>query len=169
MRGFRSEDLVGQRFGMLTVLSRAPRLTGNRGARWVCLCDCGGQAVSRSDGLRSGGTKSCGCLSAKTAKAVHTKHGKSYSREYVAWANMVGRCSGRQPASWKNYGGRGIAVCHEWVESFEAFYAEVGDSPGAGYELDRIDNNEGYRPGNCRWVTKSENNKNRRRKSQVAA
>jgi hypothetical protein len=167
MRAARSTDIVGQRFGRLSVVAKAERLhRKNRAAVWSCKCDCGGVVDVRADNLRSGKTKSCGCLSGETAKAVHTKHGGaagfSVTREYQAWINMRARCSGKQPKSWKNYGGRGIGVCREWDESYEAFFAHVGFSPGRGYELDRIDNDAGYEPGNVRWVTKEENNKNRR-------
>jgi hypothetical protein len=82
---------------------------------------------------------------------------------------MRARCSGGQPECWKNYGGRGISVCSEWAADFEAFFEHVGPRPDEGYELDRIDNDDGYRPGNVRWVTKSENNKNRRTRAQVEA
>tara|TARA_B100002049_G_C16010626_1_gene345625 strand:+ start:500 stop:763 length:264 start_codon:yes stop_codon:yes gene_type:complete len=80
---------------------------------------------------------------------------------------MRARCSGAQPKSWKNYGGRGIAVCADWQNSFAAFLGDVGESPGKGWELDRIDNDGDYEPGNVRWVTKSENNKNRRSKAEI--
>lgn len=167
-------NLVGQRFGRLVVLSRAPR--GTRKSRrivWNCVCDCGGAAVVGGDSLKSGRSKSCGCLSVETAKKVHTKHGNAsgggVTPEYQAWVNMRARCSGVQAKCWKNYGGRGISVSREWESDFEAFLGCVGPRPGAGYELDRIDNDKGYYPGNVRWATKSENNKNRRSRAQVEA
>lgn len=168
----RSIDLTGRKFGRLSVVSRAPKGDRkNRGAIWVCKCDCGELTQVRADSLKNGRTKSCGCLSSETAVKVHTKHGCAsgggVTREYQAWVNMRARCSGIQKHCWKNYGGRGISVCQEWDASFEAFFSHVGESPGPGYELDRIDNDLGYQPGNVRWVTKSENNKNRRSKSRV--
>ena len=168
----RAIDISGQRFGRLVVLERAPRgERKNRRAIWVCQCDCGSRCEVGADGLRSGHTNSCGCLSKDTAKMTHTKHGHtsdfSVSREYSAWANMRARCSGRQRKCWKNYGGRGITVCPEWDQSFEKFLRHVGRSPGRGYELDRIDNDKGYQPGNVRWVTKSENNRNRRSRQRI--
>lgn len=168
----RAIDISGQRFGRLVVLERAPRRgRKNRRAIWVCQCDCGKRCESGADALRSGHTSSCGCLSVDTAKATHTRHGhaseRTRSREYQAWSNMRARCSGGQPICWKNYGGRGISVCAEWDESFEAFMSHVGRSPGRGYELDRIDNDKGYQPGNVRWVTKSENNRNRRSRQRI--
>lgn len=174
MRGKRL-DLVGQRFGRLVVVARAPKVDGikNRTARWICDCDCGGLSVVRTDGLRGGTSRSCGCLSVDTARAVHTKHGNasggSVSPEYQAWLNMRARCSGGQPECWKNYGGRGISVCQKWQESFEAFLDHVGPRPAKGFELDRIDNDRDYEPGNVRWVTKSQNNQNRRTRARVEA
>ena len=168
----RAKDLSGKKFGRLTVLSRAPRgERKNRRAVWNCECECGNASVSGSDALLSGHAKSCGCLSSDTAKKVHTKHGGAsggaVSAEYQAWINMRARCSGAQAKCWKNYGGRGIRVCDDWARSFQAFFDHVGPRPDGGYELDRIDNDGDYEPGNVRWVTKSENNRNRRSKSQV--
>lgn len=162
----RAIDLTGQIFGRLTVIKKAPKKPLNRSARWMCVCSCGAKTVVRSDRLRSGGTKSCGCLSRDTAIRIHTTHGHAsggkLSREYTAWVNVKKRCTDQNTRHWKNYGGRGIKVCDEWIKSFEAFYADVGSSPGKGYELDRRDNDGNYEPGNCRWVTKAENNENKR-------
>ncbi len=168
----RAIDLTGFRFSRLLVLQRAPRGgRKNRRAIWTCRCDCGNISDVGADRLKSGSTKSCGCLSREVAIHTHATHGCASSgtvtREYLAWANMRARCSGAQPKSWKNYGGRGIAVCADWQNSFAAFLGDVGESPGKGWELDRIDNDGDYEPGNVRWVTKSENNKNRRSKAEI--
>ncbi len=162
---------VGQRFGRLLVVGRAPidENLKNRGARWLCVCDCGAEAIVRADRLRASSSRSCGCLSRDTAIAVHTRHGMCASREYCAWVNMRRRCSDPTTRHWKNYGGRGIRVCTQWEGSFEAFIDCVGSSPGRGYELDRIDNDKGYEPGNVRWATKAENNANRRITKRVQA
>lgn len=170
----RSIDISGKRFGRLVAVDRAPR--GDRKSRramWNCECDCGAICVVGADQLKSGHTMSCGCLKIEVTKKMHTKHGAAsgygVTPEYQAWLNMRARCGGGQPASWKNYGGRGISVCREWEGDFEAFFAHVGPRPAPGYELDRIDNNGDYEPGNVRWVTKEENNKNRRTRAQVEA
>ena len=160
-------DLAGNEFGLLKVIERAPRGDRkNRRAVWQCLCRCGLESTVGSDALISGKTKSCGCLAASKTAERFTKHGhaKGYSesREYVAWVNMRKRCSDRTMKCWPNYGGRGIAVCPEWESSFEAFLGHVGASPGKGYELDRINNDGDYAAGNVRWVTKQENNLNKR-------
>jgi hypothetical protein len=167
MRGVSSVS-VGDSFGRLTVIRRAPRneAAKNRAVRWACRCACGAEVDVRSDQLRGGITKSCGCLSRDTAIATHTKHGHAagakLSREYTAWVNMRKRCSDQSSRHWKNYGGRGIRVCGAWESSFEAFLAAVGKSPGKGYELDRINNDGNYEPGNVRWATRAENIANRR-------
>ena len=154
--------LIGQKFGKLTVISEAPPTVGNRGKRWISVCECGGTSTSRTDRLTSGLAKSCGCLSVEIASKLNARHGMYKSREYLAWANMIARCTRRQSKSYKNYGGRGITVSSEWMKSFEVFFSHVGYSPGKGYELDRIDNDGNYEPGNVRWVTKKENNENKR-------
>lgn len=166
MRGKRY-NLVGCKFGRLNVVSRAPRgERKNRRAMWNCVCDCGAKVVVGADALKSGHTKSCGCFSVDTARSVHTKHGGasngSVTPEYQAWVNMRARCAGGQPKSWRNYGGRGITVCEEWQDDFKAFLDHIGPRPDVGYEVDRIDNDDGYKPGNVRWATKAENNLNKR-------
>lgn len=160
-------DISGQTFGMLKVLSKAERGARKNGrAMWNCLCKCGKSTLVGADSLKSGKTASCGCLAIEKTSERFTKHGhnKGYttSREYTAWVNMRQRCSDKNAKSWPNYGGRGITVFPEWQNSFASFFEHVGHSPGSGFELDRIDNDEGYKPGNVRWVTKAENNMNKR-------
>lgn len=90
----------------------------------------------------------------------YTPHGKSYSKEYRVWNGMVQRCTNPKQASYYRYGGRGITVCDEW-KTFTNFYKDMGDCPQK-HTLDRIDNNEGYSPNNCRWTSYAINNRNRR-------
>lgn len=173
MRG-KKLDLCGEVFGRLTVIERAEkdRSLKNRGSRWLCKCECGKITIARLDGLRSGHVKSCGCLSRDTAIKTHTKHGMAsggkLSREYTAWVNMKRRCSDDTSRNWKNYGGRGITVCERWKNSFTSFFDDMGYSPGKGYELDRKNNDGNYEPGNCRWVTKKENNANKRCRAEIS-
>lgn len=90
------------------------------------------------------------------------KHGLSYTSEYRAWQTMRLRCTNPRHAAWKDYGGRGITVCDRWRDDPAAFLADMGPKPSPRHELDRIDNNRGYQPGNCRWVVRSANCRNRR-------
>lgn len=90
------------------------------------------------------------------------KHGLSYTPEYRAWQQMRLRCTNPKHAAYAGYGGRGIGVCARWLDSVAAFVADMGPKPSARHELDRIDNDRGYEPGNCRWVLRKVNDRNRR-------
>lgn len=145
-------DLSGSRFGRLTVLGRAPnKSTTKRNAYWFCRCDCGSPRSVRADLLKRGTTVSCGCFNKDNVRRIFTKHGLYLSPGYVAWVNMRKRCDDTTTRHYKNYGGRRIDVCEEWRGSFVAFFESVGSRPGPGYELDRINNDGNYEPGNCRW------------------
>jgi hypothetical protein len=157
--------MTGRRIGRLVVRSRASENRGGTTARWLCLCDCGNERVVDGSSLRIGKTRSCGCLTADVARERSTKHGHNTtagkSPEYGAWASMVGRCTNPNNRSWGHYGGRGIAVCERWME-FENFLADMGNRPSSDHSLDRINNDGGYGPGNCRWATRAEQSRNRR-------
>lgn len=144
-------DLTGQRFGRLTVVGRF----AETGKRWGCVCDCGGQAVVVGAKLRSGHTKSCGCLRAIVSRAKERRHGLSGTRTHNIWQAMRRRCSRPDQPNYKWYGGRGIKVCERW-ESFDNFLADMGECP-EGCEIDRIDGDGNYEPGNCRWVSHRDN------------
>lgn len=153
----RSLDLIDQRFGRLTVVSRLePR--GKR-TRWLCKCDCGTQCSADTQSLRNGQKSSCGCLRRKQLAQRNYKHGEAYSKEFQSWLGMIDRCSNPSHRAFARYGGRGISVCDRWKE-FKNFIDDMGRRP-AGCSLDRIDNDAGYSPQNCRWATASEQSKNR--------
>lgn len=134
----------------------------------TCLyrCYCGKEFVAIRAGVVSGNTKSCGCW--KTERlAQHLKgntwgkthglcHRGTRPRAYTRWSNMKSRCYNPNCPEFARYGGRGIKVCSEWLNDFAKFYSDVGDPPGPGLSMDRIDNNGDYRPGNVRWATAKE-------------
>jgi len=149
-------DLTGNRFGMLVVLFEDGR-TNDGKIKWRCQCDCGKTHSVSGKHLRKKSIKSCGC---DRGKGLRT-HGLSHTQAHKHWIAMLVRCNSPNRSRWKDYGGRGITVCDRWVESFENFYADMGDPP-VGYTLDREDNEKSYSPDNCRWATAKTQGRNRR-------
>lgn len=152
----KAENLVGQKFNMLTVVS----LSGvtERGLKlYMCECECGNIKEFYGTAVKSGRSKSCGCL---------TRHGMTGTKEYTAWLGMYARCYNEKNDSFSEYGGRGIRICDSWREKykgFPSFYADMGPCPD-GMSLDRIDVNGDYCPENCRWADISTQNFNQRLK-----
>lgn len=161
----RSPSLVGQRFGRLTVLSPAG-VIGTSSMRWNCICDCGNKTIVYGHFLKSGHTRSCGCLSAESIAERCTTHGQSDSRLYNIWHGMKSRCYRETDSNYPKYGGRGIQICDQWRFDFGSFYDwSMGHGYADNLSIDRIDNGGNYCPENCRWVdaTTQCNNKSNNR------
>ncbi len=155
------QDLTGKKFHRLTPV----KYLGN--CKWLCQCDCGNTINVFTQNLKRNNTKSCGCLNKELASQRMTTHGKGNSRIYHIYHGMKERCYTKSNSCYKNYGGRGIKVCDEWLHDFMAFYKW---SMNNGYDdsltIDRIDVNGNYEPKNCRWVTNIEQQRNKRNNIQ---
>lgn len=145
-------DVVGQRFGRLTVVCRSERKS-TAGALWLCKCDCGGATTTTSLKLRNGHTKSCGCLKREVIEqGANLSHGMANKTStYRTWKEMRQRCTNPNSDKWKWYGGRGISICNEW-DDYKTFLRDMGERP-VGTTLDRINPDDGYHAKNCRWAT----------------
>lgn len=160
------KKLAGRKFGRLTVL-RYIGVDAKHHALWECRCDCGGMKTAATGNLQRGSVMSCGCLERENRGKHWRTHGMSRSAEHWAWFSMKQRCLNSERRNWKDYGGRGIAVCDHWRDSFENFYADMGPRPTAQHSLDRKDVNGPYDKANCRWATKKEQSRNRRNNHRI--
>lgn len=154
-------DLIGQKFGRLTVIAFDG--VKNRKAWWKCTCDCGLSVLVNTGNLRSGNTKSCGCFRREITKArgkSNTIHGEGHgnkTRLYSIWCGMRQRCNNKNNDGYKWYGKKGVRICSEW-ESYPEFKSWAENNGYAdNLSIDRINHNGNYEPGNCRWITLSEN------------
>lgn len=150
---------IGDKFGRLEVIENLGAIKGV--IRFCCKCKCGNTKTVIGYDLYHGKTKSCGCLHREQLMIRNTVHGMAKIPEYRLWCHMTQRCVNPKDASYKNYGGRGIKVCKEWLDSFEAFFKDMGERP-EGLTIERKNNELGYFPGNCKWATHSEQNRNQR-------
>jgi hypothetical protein len=160
----------GDKYGRLIIVQELePTYTKyNRMVRrFECICDCGNKWKGQLQTLRNGRTKSCGCYHKEKSKETQLinnfKHGESNKKlEYFIWKNLKKRCNNPNNKKYKDYGGRGIKVCNEWINSYEQFIKDMGYKPSKEYSIDRINVNGNYEPSNCRWATPEQQANNKR-------
>lgn len=159
-------EMLGKTFGRLTVKRKTEERGSGGNVVWDCVCVCGNPVSVGGAFLRNGNTRSCGCL--KKEKFTNRKHGMSHHPLYEIWTAMLQRCYNPKDKKYEHYGGRGIEVCGEWRQAFSSFHEwaianryehRLGK---AKLTIDRRDNDRGYSPDNCRWVTYTVQNNNRR-------
>lgn len=153
--------MIGQRFGRLVIVQEVWSNPKHHSRKFLCKCDCGTEKEILKSNIIRGKSISCGCFRAeKTGNQTRT-HGLSKTTTHLAWENMRRRCFDPRNKAWHNYGGRGITICERWGK-FANFLADMGVKPFDSAQIDRINNNGNYEPENCRWLTPSENCRNKR-------
>jgi len=164
-KGF-MKDQTGRKFGRLTIISLHERSEKSTMHKWLCQCTCGKTVVTAIQNLRTGNTRSCGCLFTEAVVKRNTKHGLMYDHKgaYRSWKDLRQRCNNPNNASYNSYGGRGIHIYPAWEKDFKAFYEYIGEPPNytERWSIERIDNSKGYEPNNIKWALPKEQASNKR-------
>lgn len=160
------KDLTGQTFGNLYVVKRIENTATNK-AQWQCECLCGNIIPVITSHLKSGHTKSCGCLKRDLCIERHLTHGMSDTPEYNIWLRIIQRCTNPNNQDFKDYGGRGITICDKWRYDFMAFFNHTGKRPSIKHSIDRINNNSGYKPNNVQWSLPQKQANNKRNNHNI--
>lgn len=161
-------ELAGERFSRLLVIRRV-KIEGANNAMWECQCDCGKITFAAASNIKSGTTRSCGCLTKETSRktltgnTIRRTHNLSHSSEHWAWTKMKQRCYNPNNAKYKDYGERGITVCDRWLNSFDNFYEDMGPKPSRRHSIDRKENDGPYSKDNCHWALPIVQGRNSRR------
>lgn len=130
--------------------------------KYRCKCDCGAVCLVSTQNLRSGKTKSCGCISSEKTAERNRKHSGTFTPEYSVWCGIKNRCGNPNATSYEHYGGRGIKVCDRWLDSFDNFLSDLGKRPSKQHSIERINVDGDYEPSNCKWATAIEQANNKR-------
>jgi hypothetical protein len=165
---------IGKKYNLLTIIKDLGTRKYSHGkcvATFVIAeCECGKQFDVRLHSLRSNQTISCGCILRQAYRKYGIKikkHFKSKTKDHSRWWDMITRCYNKNSTSFKHYGGRGICVCDEWIQSFDKFMEDMGPPPTDKHTIDRINVNGNYCKKNCRWLTMKQQSLNRRNTKKI--